>query len=169
MMRSQKSYVSYVDDRFPSSTMEPVIRHKHYLLWVIVSLLQSQYLGATWAHNEPVSKEHFSYTDQNGQYAFGNLDPGMWYVNVFMEDISLQESTFRPHSDPTILPRFYMFLGFLNLPLKLTMWVEECSCYGSKSRELGRPKDPYQNEFTEEFYNKTLEGMAEALIIRRPS
>ena len=119
--------------------------------------------GSSWAINEPLTKRQYSYTDQNGQYAFGNLDPGMYNVSVFLEDIKLQESTFRPQADPYRISQVLYVPGFPELTLETDNLGRGISSlvWTLESRNLARPSAQLnaEDEFLQEFYNKRLEGI----------
>ncbi len=160
---TQKSFIDlYIDEKFPSSLYYGTSDAAETLPAMGNRILVTEAVpGGTWAIDEPQSKPHFSYTDQNGHYAFGNLDPGMYYVNVFMEDIMLQESTFRPKSDPTHISQVLYIPGFPELTLESDNLGRGVSSllWSVESRSLGRPADTSLDEFTEEFYNKKIEGI----------
>jgi hypothetical protein len=159
----KKSFIDlYIDEKFPSSLYYGTSGATQTLPAMGNRILVTDAVpGGTWAINEPQTKPHFSYTDQSGHYAFGNLDPGMYYVNVFMEDIMLQESTFRPKSDPTHISQVLYVPGFPELTLESDNLGRGVSSllWSVESRSLGRPADPTLDEFTEEFYNKKIEGI----------
>ena len=74
--------------------------------------------GLNWAIDEPTEKASYSYTDIYGQYHFGNLEPGMYNLTVFMEDKKLQETTFRPRTEPTRITQTIYVPGFPELTLE---------------------------------------------------
>ena len=55
---------------------------------------------------------------QFGQYAFTELEPGMYNLAVLMEDQGYPESTFRPDADPTRVSQFVYVPGFPELTLE---------------------------------------------------
>ena len=123
--------------------------------------------GSSWAINEPLTKRQYSYTDQNGQYAFGNLDPGMYNVSVFLEDIKLQESSFRPQADPYRISQVLYVPGFPELTLETDNLGRGISSlvWTLESRNLARPSAQLnaEDEFLQEFYNKRLEGIGRGI------
>ena len=117
-------------------------------------------VGAT---NEPVDKNQSSYTDLNGQYAFGNLDPGIYNITVFLEDKSHQESTFRPQANPSRISEVLYVPGFPKLLLESDNLGNGKSSlvWSLESRNLARPSQQLdaEDEFIQEFYNKRLQGV----------
>ncbi|MDG1356174.1 MAG: hypothetical protein P8P90_08005, partial [Opitutales bacterium] len=166
---SKKSFIElYIDDRFPAEL--------YYGNGIIQGagtqtvpafgnriLISDPVPGSSWAINEPLTKRQYSYTDQNGQYAFGNLDPGMYNVSVFLEDIKLQESTFRPQADPYRISQVLYVPGFPELTLETDNLGRGISSlvWTLESRNLARPSAQLsaEDEFLQEFYNKRLEGI----------
>ena len=166
---SKKSFIElYVDDRFPtqfyygSSVIDgnntqtvPALGNR---------ILVSEHVpGGSWATNEPVDKNQSSYTDLNGQYAFGNLDPGLYNVTVFLEDKSHQESTFRPQANPSRISEVLYVPGFPKLLLESDNLGKGKSSlvWSLESRNLARPSQQLdaEDEFIQEFYNKRLQGV----------
>src|SRR6056300_1797026 len=74
--------------------------------------------GLNWAINEPLYKPHYSYTDQFGQYAFSELEPGLYNLAVLMEDQGYQESTFRPEANKARVSQLVYVPGFPELTLE---------------------------------------------------
>ncbi|MEK9773869.1 MAG: hypothetical protein VW576_09930, partial [Opitutae bacterium] len=165
---SKKSYIElYIDDRFPTQLFygNGVTRPQSQVVPKLGNriLVSEPVPASSWALDEPTIKKQFSYTDQNGQYAFGNLDPGMYNVTVFLEDIKWQESTFRPQSSPTRISEVLYVPGFPQLVLESDNLGEGKSAlvWSLESRNLVRPSQQLdaENEFLLEFYNKTLQGV----------
>ena len=164
----KKSFIElYIDDRFPAqlfygngvttTTSQTVPAFGNRIL------ISDPVPGSSWAINEPLTKRQYSYTDQNGQYAFGNLDPGMYNVSVFLEDIKLQESSFRPQADPYRISQVLYVPGFPELTLETDNLGRGISSlvWTLESRNLARPSAQLnaEDEFLQEFYNKRLEGI----------
>ena len=59
--------------------------------------------GMNWG--EENDWDNFTFTDENGSYAIGNLEPGLYNIAVLMEDENLQDLALRPDSDPTLFSR----------------------------------------------------------------
>ena len=140
---SKKSFIElYVDDRFPTQFYygTSVIDGNNTQTVPALGnrILVSEHVpGATWAANEPQDKNQSSYTDLNGQYAFGNLDPGMYNITVFLEDISHQESTFRPNLIQPAYRKCCMFLVSRNCSWSLTVLGKvRVHWYGPWNREI---------------------------------
>ena len=162
----KKSFIElYIDDRFPgqiyygnginSTGTHPALGNR-----ILISELVP---GANWANNEPEYKSQFSYTDQNGQYAFGNLEPGMYNLSVFLEDTKLQESTFRPTDNPGVIIKTLYVPGFPELRIESDNLGQAKSglVWSLESRNLARPTTQLdaEDEFAQEFYNKKLQGV----------
>ena len=62
--------------------------------------------------------DNFTFTDENGSYAIGNLEPGLYNIAVLMEDENLQDLALRPDSDPTLFSRTLYVPGFTPVVLE---------------------------------------------------
>ena len=166
---NKKSFIElYIDDRFPTELYygNGVVNSSQYQVLPALGnriLISDPVPGPTWALLEPTTKKQFSYTDQNGQYAFGNLDPGMYNITVFLEDINFQESTFRPQSSPTRISEVLYVPGIPELVLESDNLGEAKSTlvWSVETRNLVRPTQnkTAEEEFIQEFYEKRLEGV----------
>ena len=162
----KKSFIElYIDDRFPAQLyygngVTTGITSQTVPAFGNRILISDPVPGRSWAINEPAYKQNYSYTDQNGQYAFGNLDPGMYNVSVFLEDIKLQESTFRPQADPYRISQVLYVPGFPEITLETDNLGRGISSliWSLESRNLARPTGDLdaEEEFLQEFYNKKL-------------
>ena len=166
---SKKSFIDlYVDDLFPtqlfygngilegnSSQVLPAMGNR--------ILVSEAVPGLNWAIDEPTEKASYSYTDIYGQYHFGNLEPGMYNLTVFMEDKKLQETTFRPRTEPTRITQTIYVPGFPELTLESDNLGKGISSlvWSLESRNAARPNEQISSgsEFFQEFYGKKLEGV----------
>lgn len=120
--------------------------------------------GMNWARDEPTVKKKFSYTDANGFYALSGLDPGFYNVAVFMEDQKLQDSSFRPDSNPSRVSQILYLSGFPELILETDQHGPGRSTlvWSPESRRLSRPSEDmdYSSEYDYEYrVIKRLEGI----------
>jgi hypothetical protein len=141
-----KSYIEiYVDDRFPNEFYYGIGQTKDENSTILPKsggrILVSEGLpGAHWFVDEPKTKPFYAYSDQHGRYTLGGLEPGMYNVAVFMEDLEGEESTFRPDANSTRVSQLVYLPGFPELLIETDnegpassnlVWSEE-------SRELSR-------------------------------
>ena len=77
----------YVDDRFPEQLYYGVGVNtgSDQVLPAFGGeiLVMDSIPGYTWANNEASYKPRYSYADQDGYYAFPNLEPGLYNIAVF--------------------------------------------------------------------------------------
>ena len=168
------SYVDlYIDDRFPNQLFygygQEDEGNKLNFPTMGGKIIVSESLpGLNWAINEPLYKPHYSYTDQFGQYAFSELEPGLYNLAVLMEDQGYQESTFRPEANKTRVSQPVYVPGFPELTLETDngglgksrlVWSRE-------SRLLSRPFYDlnYSEEYISEYIYKTLEGIGRGFL-----
>ena len=173
----ESSYIDlYIDDRFPNQLFYgyghgsgsnpqnfPAMGGK-----IIVS---ESLPGLNWAINEPLYKPHYSYTDQSGQFAFAELEPGMYNLAVLMEDQGYQESTFRPEGNKTRVSQVVYVPGFPELTLETDNggWGKSRLVWSRESRLLSRPFEEstdnnYSEEYESEYILKVLEGIGRGFI-----
>lgn len=141
-----KSYIElYVDDRLPAQLYygEGITSTDNSM---VVPAFGGQILvtegvpGGSWAVEESMEKPNFSYSDENGYFAFTNLTHGMYNLSVFMEDQKLQESTFRPTDNGTRISQFVYLPGFPDLLLETDNYGKGQSSllWARESRSLSR-------------------------------
>ena len=82
--------------------------------------------GMNWG--EENDWDNFTFTDENGSYAIGNLEPGLYNIAVLMEDENLQDLV-----RPILIPLFFCYVfwvypGYLKTDNrgkgKCLVWVE---------------------------------------------
>ena len=118
--------------------------------------------GMNWAvsGNDPVIRNTYAFTDQNGYYAVSDLDAGLYNVAVFMEDKNSQEITFRP-IPISLWFRFLYLPGFPDLILQSDDFGVGASrlIWSRDARELSFPVGNLSAnaEFTQE--QKIIEGI----------
>jgi len=161
----------YLDDRFPNQIYYGIgqITEEDNFSDVLPKMggeirITEGLPGADWSENDPSAKKHFAYTDQNGFYAVGGLEPGMYVVSVFMEDKNYQDMTFRTDANQTRVTHILYVPGFPELKLvsdnfgfgKSTLVWSELSRQLSRPLELQSDLEEYDYEYR---VAKTLEGI----------
>ena len=109
----------YVDDRFPNSLYYGFSSNEVPAFGGKITVTDGL-PGMNWAvsGNDPVIRNTYAFTDQNGYYAVSDLDAGLYNVAVFMEDKNSQEITFRPDTNQSLVSRFLYLPGFPDLILQ---------------------------------------------------
>ena len=161
----------YLDDRFPNQIYYGIgqITEEDNFSDVLPKMggeirITEGLPGADWSESDPSVKKHFAYTDQNGFYAVGDLEPGMYVVSVFMEDKNYQDMTFRTDANQTRVTHILYVPGFPELKLvsdnfgfgKSTLVWSELSRQLSRPLELQSDLEEYDYEYR---VTKTLEGI----------
>jgi hypothetical protein len=109
----------YIDERFPSKLYYGFGAGMEHLPAMGAEIIVTDGLpGMNWAENEPAERNMTAYTDQSGYYMIPDLEPGLYNVAVFMEDMLFQESTFRPSAEPTKVSQVLYVPGMPDLILE---------------------------------------------------
>ena len=152
----------YVDDRFPNSLYYGFSSNEVPAFGGKITVTDGL-PGMNWAvsGNDPVIRNTYAFTDQNGYYAVSDLDAGLYNVAVFMEDKNSQEITFRPDTNQSLVSRFLYLPGFPDLILQSDGFGAGASrlIWSRDARELSFPVGNLSAsaEFTQE--QKIIEGI----------
>jgi hypothetical protein len=103
----------------------------------------------------------YVYTDQNGFYSLSGLNPGLYTVNVYLEDEEFQESTFRPDSNTTHVTQVIYVPGFPKLTMESDQSGEGISrmVWSKPAKLLSRPNFAMTSERESVYEQKILEGI----------
>ena len=103
----------------------------------------------------------YVYTDQNGFYSLSGLNPGLYTVNVYLEDEEFQESTFRPDSNTTHVTQVIYVPGFPKLTMESDQSGEGISrmVWRKPAKLLSRPNFAMTSERESIYEQKILEGI----------
>ena len=115
-----KGYVDlYVDDRFPNTLYYGFSSPNIPAFGAKITVTEGL-PGMNWAvsGNDPLDRNTYAYTDQNGFYAISDLDPGLYNIAVFMEDKYSQEVTFRPDTNQSLVSRYLYLPGVPDLVME---------------------------------------------------
>ena len=145
----------YIDERFPSKLYYGFGAGMEHLPAMGAEIIVTDGLpGMNWAENEPAERNMTAYTDQSGYYMIPDLEPGLYNVAVFMEDMLFQESTFRPSADPTKVSQVLYVPGMPDLILETDnrgigrstlVWSAQARSLAKPSRSVTASQE-YQEE-----------------------
>jgi hypothetical protein len=145
----------YIDERFPSKFYYGFGAGMEHLPAMGAEIIVTDGLpGMNWADNEPAERNMTAYTDQSGYYMIPDLEPGLYNVAVFMEDMLFQESTFRPSAAPTNVSQVLYIPGMPDLILETDnrgigrstlVWSAQARSLAKPSRSVTASQE-YQEE-----------------------